>query len=253
MIPFTEIIWDLVTWTPFLAGGFAMNILISLVAMTIGTSLGWIIANMRLATSPRTYRASLYLTEITRNIPTFVFLFYLAFMLPGEFTVPFTASIVGFPSWLKASLALSIAVIGFCSDNLSPAIREWRKGDHGVALLFIPSWTSYALIIVMASSTASVIGVSDGLALQRSNATGKADHVARLPVPASSAFAIPSISDEASEVGDRRLREPPTAAHPASVRYRAVEADVRVDHQFHTYTFVNRPSGVTLPRVVSET
>ena len=175
MIPFKEIIWDLVTWTPFLAGGFAMNILISLVAMTIGTSLGWILANMRLSTSPRAYRASLYLTEMTRNIPTFVFLFYLAFMLPSEFTVPFTATIVGFPSWLKASLALSIAVIGFCSDNLSPAIRQWRKGDHGVALLFIPSWTSYALIIVMASSTASVIGVSELVSRCNTviNATGK--------------------------------------------------------------------------------
>jgi len=35
MIPFKEIIWDLVTWTPFLAGGFAMNILISLVMMVM--------------------------------------------------------------------------------------------------------------------------------------------------------------------------------------------------------------------------
>jgi polar amino acid transport system permease protein len=116
---------------------------------------------MRLSTSPRTYRASMILTELTRNIPTFVFLFYLAFVLPGEFGIPFTNLVVGFPSWLKASLALSIAVVGFCSDNLSPAISAWRKGNKGAALLFMPSWTSYALIIVMASSTASVIGVSE--------------------------------------------------------------------------------------------
>lgn len=152
---------DLATWTPFLAGGFAMNILISITAMTIGTGFGWIVANMRLSPSPRTHRASIALTELTRNIPTFVFLFYLAFVLPSEFGIPFTGLVVGIPSWLKASLALSIAVVGFCSDNLSPAIGAWRKGDKGVALLFIPSWTSYALIIIMASSTASVIGVSE--------------------------------------------------------------------------------------------
>jgi polar amino acid transport system permease protein len=47
------------------------------------------------------------------------------------------------------------------SDNLTIAIREWRAGRHDSALLFIPSWTTYLLIIVMASSTASVIGVSE--------------------------------------------------------------------------------------------
>lgn len=156
-----EITHELATWTPFLAGGFAMNILISMVAMTIGTCLGWGVARMRTSASPRTYRASMVLTELTRNIPTFVFLFYLAFVLPNEFSIPFTTLVLAIPSWLKASLALSIAVVGFCSDNLSLAIGAWRKGDKGTALLFIPSWTSYALIIVMASSTASVIGVSE--------------------------------------------------------------------------------------------
>lgn len=152
---------ELATWTPFLAGGFAMNILISITAMVIGTGLGWVVANMRLSASPRTHRASIVLTELTRNVPTFVFLFYLAFVLPSEFGVPFTDLVLGIPSWLKASLALSIAVVGFCSDNLSPALSAWRKGEKGSALLFIPSWTGYALIIVMASSTASVIGVSE--------------------------------------------------------------------------------------------
>ena len=57
--------------------------------------------------------------------------------------------------------ALAMAVIGFTSDNLMPAIRDWRRGDHSAALLFIPNWTSYMLIIVIASSTASIIGVSE--------------------------------------------------------------------------------------------
>lgn len=175
MTQIAEILWELVVWTPFLAGGFALNILISLVAMTIGTALGWIIANLRLSTSPRTVRASLVLTELTRNTPTFVFQFYLAFMLPSEFTLPLTATVVAIPAWLKASLALSIAVVGFCSDNLSAAIREWRNGDHGAAMLFVPSWTSYALIIVMASSTASVIGASELVSRCNTviNATGR--------------------------------------------------------------------------------
>jgi len=172
-----EIAKDLWIWTPFLLGGFAMNILISVVAMVIGTSLGWGVALMRLAQSPFWRRVAALLTEMTRNTPTFVFQFYLAFMLPNEFTLPYTELIVGVPPWIKASLALALAVIGFCSDNLTPALKGLRRGDDGAALLFIPSWTSYALIIVMASSTASVIGVSELVSRCNTvvNATGKSE------------------------------------------------------------------------------
>ena len=173
----SEIIKDLVTWTPFLLGGFLMNILISVAAMLIGTSLGWGLALMRLASSPFALRVAAILTEVTRNTPTFVFQFYLAFMLPNELKLPGTELIVAVAPWVKASLALALAVIGFCSDNLTPALKAHRRGDHGAALLFIPSWTSYALIIVMASSTASVIGVSELLSRCNTvvNATGKSE------------------------------------------------------------------------------
>ena len=156
-----ETLDELATWTPFLLGGFAMNILISLVAMLVGTLLGCGVALLRLAPSRGGQRVALIATELTRNTPTFVFQFYLAFMLPTEMTLPLTGIVIGVPPWVKASLALALAVIGFCSDNLTPALKGLRRGDPGAALLFIPSWTSYALIIVMASSTASVIGVSE--------------------------------------------------------------------------------------------
>lgn len=154
-----EIIDALYVWTPYLAGGFALNILISLVAMLIGTALGAGLALMRLSEKSAPRRAGLTMTEIARNVPTFVFLFYIAFLLPGEFRVG--DALVQVPGWLKASVALSIAVVGFVSDNFAIAVREWRRGDHAAAMLFLPSWTAYLLIIVMASSTASVVGVGE--------------------------------------------------------------------------------------------
>ncbi|KAB2936006.1 MAG: ABC transporter permease subunit [Candidatus Contendobacter sp.] len=154
-----EIVHVLVVWTPFLADGFLWNILISLVAMAIGTVFGAALARLRLSRRKSIARASLAATELTRNIPTFVFLFYLAFLIPVEFEV--FDVIYSFPAWLKASLALSVAVVGFVSDNLFVAWRYWRSDNHPAALLFIPSWTMYLLIIVMASSTASVIGVGE--------------------------------------------------------------------------------------------
>ena len=150
------ILW---TWTPFLLGGFLWNMLISVAAMLIGTLPGIVLARMRLAQRRSVMRSGRVITELLRNIPTFVFLFYLAFLIPVEFTVGST--VYTFPAWLKAALALSVAVAGFVSDNLYVAWQHWRNGDHHAALLFIPSWTSYLLIIVMASSTASVIGVDE--------------------------------------------------------------------------------------------
>ncbi|MBV9859201.1 MAG: polar amino acid ABC transporter permease [Alphaproteobacteria bacterium] len=149
----------LYVWTPFLAGGFIWNVLVSLCAMAIGTLLGAVLATMRLSHRRATVRASLVATGLTRNIPTFVFLFYLAFLIPVE--IELGGHLYAFPAWLKASLALAVAVIGFVSDNLSEALRRWRSHDHAAALMFIPNWTSYFLVIVMASSTASVIGVGE--------------------------------------------------------------------------------------------
>lgn len=154
-----DILDTLLVWTPFLAGGFAMNVLISLTAMAVGTVLGGGLALLRLSqrTGPR--RAGLALTEVSRNVPTFVFLFYIAFLIPGEFQL--AGTLFQIPGWFKAALALSIAVVGFVSDNFAIAVKDWRRGDHPAAMLFLPSWTAYLLIIVMASSTASVVGVSE--------------------------------------------------------------------------------------------
>lgn len=156
---FDAILHTLVTWTPYLAEGFVWNILVSLVSMTVGTVIGGGLALLRLSPRRILVRFSLGMTEVCRNIPTFVFLFYLAYIIPVE--IVYDGGVFSFPAWLKAALALSVAVVGFVSDNLSVALREWRAGHVMSALLFIPNWTAYLLIIIMASSTASVIGVGE--------------------------------------------------------------------------------------------
>jgi polar amino acid transport system permease protein len=177
MTALPETLDNLVTWTPYLLGGFGLNILVSLVAMVTGTGAGWLLALLRTGARPRRARTALVLTEFSRSIPTIVLQFYLAFMLPVEIALPFTSAVITFPVWVKAALALAVAVIGFTSDNLTIALQEWRAGNHRAALLFVPSWTSYALIIVMASSTASIIGVSELVSRCNTvvNATGNSD------------------------------------------------------------------------------
>lgn len=148
-------------WLPYLLGGFLWNIWIAALAMGLGTLLGGGLALLRLSERRRTRRVALVLTELTRNVPTIVFQFYLAFMLPTEFKLPGLGWSLGVPLWLNAALALAMAVIGFCSDNLEPVLRDWRDGRRIGLALFVPNWASYLLIIVIASSTASIIGVSE--------------------------------------------------------------------------------------------
>lgn len=154
-----EILEALIAWTPRLAQGFLWNILIALASMVIGTILGSGLASLRLAESTKLQGLGASLTNVARNIPTFVFLYYLAFLLPTD--IDLLGFEFRFPAWLKASFALAIAVVGFVSDNLTPAVRAWREGRTATALLFLPSWTTYFVIILMTTSTASLIGVPD--------------------------------------------------------------------------------------------
>ena len=151
----------LIKWTPFLLGGFVWNIVIGVLAMTIGTSMGIVLASFRLSDKKWLRNLSFGLTTLSCNVPTIVFQFYLVIMLPSEWEIPILEWTINFPAWLKASLALAIAVLGFTSDNLMIALRQWRSGNHAAAMLFIPAWINYMLIIIMASSTASIIGVSE--------------------------------------------------------------------------------------------
>lgn len=154
-----EIVGALWAWTPYLAEGFAWNIAISLGAMSVGSGLGVLLALGRGSRRTWLTRPAAALTHLTRNVPTFVFMFYLAYLVPYE--VELLGQIWTVPAWLKAALALSIAVVGFVSDSFLAAMVEWRRGDRLAGYLFIPNWTMYFAIIVMASSTASVIGVSE--------------------------------------------------------------------------------------------
>ena len=154
-----ETIKILAEWTPYLLTGFGWNIVVSLTAMAIGTVAGLLLAVMQDSSVWGAKSGGNVLTAAMHVAPTFVMLFYLTYMIPEQ--LEFFGLSVHVPVWLKASLAFGIAVAGFVSDNALVSIRYFSKGHIPEALLFLPSWTNYFLIIVMASSTASVIGVPE--------------------------------------------------------------------------------------------
>ena len=122
-----DVLW---VWSPYLAEGFGWNIIVSLLAMAIGTIVGLALASLREGSNWGARHGGSGLTTLARNAPTFVMLFYLAYIIPTEITL-FGASAT-FPAWIKASLALGIAVAGYVSDNALVAIRtcdatKWRR------------------------------------------------------------------------------------------------------------------------------
>lgn len=156
-----EIVKTLVSWTPYLAVGFLWNIVIAMSAMILGTTIGGGLAYLRASSRRRPVRFAEILTELMRDTPTVVCQFYLIFMLPVEVTLPWSNLVVPFPSWIKASLALAVAVSGYVSDNLGRALKQAAAGNRFGLTLLIPSWSSYFVVIVIASSSASVIGVDE--------------------------------------------------------------------------------------------
>ena len=153
-------VWEeLLRWTPSFAIGFSLNLAISFTAMLTGTVIGWLIACGRYSTHHYIAKTSTMATGIFRNIPSFVFMFYIAFVIPTEFE--WQGEAIRFPVWIKAAIALAIPVIGFTSDQCYRLFIERKLNNPVVLPMFFISWTQYFLIIIMASSSASAIGVHE--------------------------------------------------------------------------------------------
>jgi polar amino acid transport system permease protein len=139
-------------WASEVLSGLPLNLLMAGTAMAIGTLLGGLLAFGRNSSRAMARAACQVLGRIALASPTMVLQFYLAVMLPPDW---------GIPPWLKASLALSVAVMGFCADQFEASMVHWRAGRRAEAWVMLPSWTQYGLIILLATSTASLIGVPE--------------------------------------------------------------------------------------------
>lgn len=149
----------LLTWTPFLAEGLVLNLLISFASVLLGTVLGVLMAPLRLTRSLVLRWPVEGTTALMRNVPSFVLLYFMAFVIPREVT--FSDAVYGVPSWIKATLALAIPVTAFVADQNVRLDQLQGKALRTARAAYVVSWIQYFLIIFMASATASVIGVSE--------------------------------------------------------------------------------------------
>ena len=151
----------LTTWTPYLFVGLRWNIVISVLAALLGTVLGGVFVIMKLSRLKLLRVFGVAVPSIVRGVPTLFLLFYLAILIPNE-VVMFGGEIAfAIPLWLKASLALTASPFAFTAWNLHAALEFWTAGNKQSALLFIPNWMNGFLITLLASSGASLVGVSE--------------------------------------------------------------------------------------------
>jgi polar amino acid transport system permease protein len=169
----------LIKWTPLLAKGFVFNLLISALAMAIGTAAGVLLGFARISLYAPVRGTSWVVMQFFRNSPWLVLLFFVMFLLPFEFRVGGTT--VPFPDWIKATLGLALPIMANVSEIVRGAVQSiptaqweaarslafsrrqtlWRIILPQCVKRMLPPWMNWYAILTMATTLASIVGVAE--------------------------------------------------------------------------------------------
>ncbi len=173
----------LMEWMPLLLEGFIFNIVISICAMALGTSLGMLLGLGQISLFGAVRGSSWFVTQFFRNAPWLVLLFFAMFLLPFEIEV--LGLKIPLPDWLKAIVGLSLPVMANVSEIVRGAVRSLPSGQWEAAeslaytrqqtlwLIILPQcvkrmlppWMNLYSILTMATVLASIVGVSEVMTL----------------------------------------------------------------------------------------
>jgi len=187
-------------WTPLLAKGFFWNVLISAVAVAIGTALGFLMG-VALVSPRRWVRSPSWLvTQVLRNAPWLVLLFFCMFLLPFRVTVFGTT--IPVPDWMKAAFGFALPIMAYVAEIVRGAIQsipaaQWESAESlafsRTQILWsiivpqclkrmVPGWMNLAAIVAMASTLASMVGVPEVMTVSREVLTAEQRQDLLLPM-----------------------------------------------------------------------
>lgn len=185
----------LLRWIPFLLwSGFLFNIIISFLAMAIGTALGVMLGLWQVSPFAWARWPAWTVTQLFRNSPWLVLLFIVMLAFPFEIVIGDT--IIPVPDWMKAVFGLSLPVMANISEIVRGAVRSVPSGQWEAAesLAFtrgqtlwqiilpqcikrmIPPWMNWYAILTMATPIVSILGVQDVLNLSRQAIEAEDNH-----------------------------------------------------------------------------
>ena len=180
----------IVKWTPLMLlgpkgefGGFALNIIVSFLAMGMGTVMGAFVGLGQISPLSALRRLCWGLTQLFRNSPWLVLLFYFMLLLPYQMRIG--GAVTEIPGWTKASFALALPIMANISEIVRGAVNSIPSGQWEAAesLAFpraktlrkiilpqcvkrmTPPWMNWYAILTMATPLISILGVNDGMTL----------------------------------------------------------------------------------------
>jgi polar amino acid transport system permease protein len=187
-----EALWR---WMPFLLwSGFLFNVLISVLAMAIGTVAGAALGLAQISPVKPLRMAAWFVTQLFRNSPWLVLLFIVLLALPFEINLFGTT--VRIPDWMKGVFGLSLPVMANISEVVRGAVQsvptaQWEAAE---SLAFtrrqilwqiilpqcykrmLPPWMNWYAILTMATPLCSLLGIEEIITLSRQAMEAEDNH-----------------------------------------------------------------------------
>jgi polar amino acid transport system permease protein len=177
-------------WTPLVLfgpprefGGFTLNIVVSFLAMAIGTVSGLVLGLGLISKLAVVRSVSWAVTQFFRNSPWLVLLFFVMLLTP--FQVRIAGVSIPLPAWLKATFGLALPIMANIAEIVRGAVNSIPTGqwESAESLAFsrlqtlwriilpqcvkrmIPPWMNWYAILTMATPLISIVGVNDAMTL----------------------------------------------------------------------------------------
>ncbi len=186
-------------WMPFVLQGFGLNVLMSLVAIALGTLVGTFLGFGQLSPATLVSRPSRAATQLFRNAPWLVLLFYCIFLVPYQFQLGGIEIVL--PSWLRATIGFTFPVAANFSEIVRGSVNSVPRGQWEAAealgyrrraTLFriilpqcvtrmIPPWMNLYALLLTATPLSVIVGVEE--ALGRTQAAVQAQADSRMLIP----------------------------------------------------------------------
>lgn len=186
-------------WMPLLGSGLLLNLGMGALAMALACLLGTLLGAAQLAPSVALSRTAKVLTQMLRNAPWLVVMFFIMQLLPYELAI---GSGWPLPGWMKAVIALTLPATGNFSEivrgglravplaqweaatalGYGPPARLWRVILPQAVQLMLPPAMGLYCVVTMSTALASLVGVNEGLSVAREVLAAEARTELLLPV-----------------------------------------------------------------------
>ncbi|MBI6852790.1 amino acid ABC transporter permease [Pseudomonas cichorii] len=177
--PDSPVFLALVQWSPALAMGFGQNILISLVAIGLGTVFGLLVGALGMSPFWLLRLPARIWIQVFRNAPWLVLIYFTTYVFPFEIRIGSTY--ISFPDWVKVTIGLALPASANVAEIFRGAVAsipstQWEaarslaftRGQIFTSIILpqcfkrmLPPWMNLYAVITMGTALASLVGVHD--------------------------------------------------------------------------------------------